>query len=288
MRHGIHKRFGVALLREALQGTGVVHVDYRVEKKPEWVQVWGPRRSANDTAPPPSAEPDLQKRFSKELTSVVLGSAGLVAQSVRIGAQPDWLDFYFEPAAAGLPAPGLLGAMTRSPSILAPFHLTKAGAREAQDTIRKALNLWAMQGRAAKAAGRRRPPMPASWLIVTEPLAPVLRSFGLERSPRWPAGVYLGAPALGLRAVVLRELAPTRDTLLVRLLGTGAVLERALADQAALPPSAPERRAARAALLAIVAAENEPVPIEEASATSLSRACRKAYLRWARNLDDPP
>jgi hypothetical protein len=285
VRHGVHKRFGVALLCEALRGAGVVHVDYRVDKKPERVQVWGPRQSANDTAPPPEADPDAEKRPFQELAAMVLESAGLVAQSVRIGAEPDWLDVYFEPAAAGLPAPGLLGAMTRSPSILAPFHLAKAGAREAHDTIRKALNLWAMQGRAAKAAGRRRPVMPASWLIVNDPLPPVLRSFGLERSPRWPAGVYLGAPALGLRAVVLRELPPTRDTLLVRLLGTGALLEKALAEQAALPPNALERRAARAALLAVVAAQSEPVPIEEASSGSVSRACRKAYLRWARELD---
>jgi hypothetical protein len=49
--------------------------------------------------------------------------------------------------------------------------------------------------------------------------------------------------------VVLSELPRTRDTLLVRLMGAGTTLKRALADLRALPPDAPERRLALPILL---------------------------------------
>jgi hypothetical protein len=275
----VHKRFGIALLREALKRAGVVHVDYRIDQKPQWVEVWGPRRSDNDTTPPLPP----RKTFNKALLATALESAGLVAERVRVGTEPDWLDVYFEPDDAGKPAPGLLGAMTRSASLLEPFYL-KPDEHDAQSTVRKAINLWTMQGRIAKAARKPRPEMPISWLVVTEPLGPLLEGLGLRREAEWPSGVYFGPPMFAIRAVVLRELPPTRDTLLVRLLGTGTVLEAALAEQAVLPPNAVERRAVRAALRAVVASQDGPVPLEEANTLPLVRACRRAYLRWARQL----
>jgi hypothetical protein len=49
--------------------------------------------------------------------------------------------------------------------------------------------------------------------------------------------------------VVVSELPVTRDTLLVRLLGAGAVLKQAIAELEALPEDAPERRLALPILL---------------------------------------
>ena len=139
----IHKRFGLALLREALAGAGKVHLDYRVDMEPEWVHGWEPRRSANDPEPPPPPDPDPKKRLGKGILGAVMDAAGMVPYSVQIGTEPDWIDFYFEPDPAGTPAPGLLGQITGSHSILVPYH-APPGEREARDAMGEALNLWAM------------------------------------------------------------------------------------------------------------------------------------------------
>src|SRR5262245_25441432 len=118
----IHKRFGFALLREALAGAGEVHLDYRVDMEPEWVHGWEPRKSANDPALPPPPDPDPMKRLGQGILGAVLDAAGMVPFSVQIGTEPDWIDFYFEPKASGTPAPGLLGRMTSTHAILVPYH----------------------------------------------------------------------------------------------------------------------------------------------------------------------
>lgn len=47
---------------------------------------------------------------------------------------------------------------------------------------------------------------------------------------------------VGMRLVVIRELAETRETLLVRMMGRDQILRRAIAEFDALPANAPERR----------------------------------------------
>jgi hypothetical protein len=63
---------------------------------------------------------------------------------------------------------------------------------------------------------------------------------------------------------VVSELPVTRDTLLVRLLGAGAVLKNAIAELEALPEDAPERRLALPILLRLRLA----VPSDPARQTS--------------------
>jgi hypothetical protein len=86
-----------------------------------------------------------------------------------------------------------------------------------------------------------------------------------------------------LHLVSLRELAATRDTLLLRLLQTGERLDQALAEVEALPGDALERRATRAALLA-ASPDERPVPIGDGAKDAVPRACRKTYRRWAARL----
>jgi hypothetical protein len=54
------------------------------------------------------------------------------------------------------------------------------------------------------------------------------------------------------RLVVVSELAVTRDTLVMRLMGAGSVLKQAMAELMALPADAPERGVALPALLGYV------------------------------------
>jgi hypothetical protein len=57
----------------------------------------------------------------------------------------------------------------------------------------------------------------------------------------WPRGIYEGPPLQYTRLVVVSELLVSRDTLLVRMFGAGAVLKQAIAGLQALPAEAPER-----------------------------------------------
>jgi len=61
-------------------------------------------------------------------------------------------------------------------------------------------------------------------------------------------GIYESPPLLCTRLKLVSELPVTRDTLLVRLLGAGSALKKAIAELQALPADAPERRPATVAL----------------------------------------
>jgi len=69
----------------------------------------------------------------------------------------------------------------------------------------------------------------------------MLHGLGFERDQDWPTGIYRCAPDFRVVVIVISELPRARDTLLLRLLGKGAVLEAALEDLIALPEGAPER-----------------------------------------------
>ena len=82
--------------------------------------------------------------------------------------------------------------------------------------------------------------------------------------PGWASGVYEGPPLLWTRLVVVSELPVTRETLLLRLLGAGAVLRRAIAELEALEPDAAERMLA----LPILVRLRLTVPADPAKQTS--------------------
>jgi len=72
----------------------------------------------------------------------------------------------------------------------------------------------------------------------------------LERSPRWPPGVYLfGDDILRVGIVVASELPRDRTSLLVRLMAAGPLLAPAIKEVAALPPDTFERAIAEPILL---------------------------------------
>ena len=69
----------------------------------------------------------------------------------------------------------------------------------------------------------------------------LLRAMTFTPMKGWPQGFCEGPAGSGLRAVLVRELAVAPDTLLLRLMGAGAVLRRAVAEVEALPDGAEAR-----------------------------------------------
>jgi hypothetical protein len=145
---------------------------------------------------------------------------------------------------------GLLGRMTEGATMLAPFHHTP-DIDELRDCVQRHLTMNKLRVEEARRKGAPCPPFPRLWVLSTERPESVIKHYELEPMRGWPSG-FLGAweaDAIGL--VVLRELPRERSTLLLRLMGAGAVLTEAIADVTALPADAWERTVTVPVLLAL-------------------------------------
>ena len=145
---------------------------------------------------------------------------------------------------------GLLGRMTEGATMLAPFHHTPK-IDELRDCVQRHLTMNELRVDEAQRKGTPYPPFPRLWVLSTERPESVIKHYELEPMRGWPSG-FLGAweaDAVGL--VVLRELPRERSTLLLRLMGAGAVLTEAIADVTALPEDAWERTVTVPVLLAL-------------------------------------
>jgi hypothetical protein len=100
----------------------------------------------------------------------------------------------------------------------------------------------------------------------------------------WPVGFYEGQAAEALGVVVLRELPRERDTLLLRLMGAGAVLQEALAELGRLPADAWERQVAMPALIAATVQIPQDYPSEEEREILMS--IDSVYEQWEQQVTE--
>jgi hypothetical protein len=199
--------------------------------------------------------PDDQ--FSKSLLRDALSyaSSPMPETEVEVMAATQKIDVYAVPdpaRAAERERMGLLGELSREPSLFEPFRNTP-GLTPIRRVLCKQLSWHHELERRARLAARAGPTapdedregagpdlVPFPWLVVLSDGRPdsVLDLFRfVAQSP----GVYETVPALRMRVVVLAELPRTRETLLLRLLGKGRRLAEALADLRAQPEDAWER-----------------------------------------------
>ena len=205
--------------------------------------------------------------FAKDLLEAVLEHAGSVTVEREVpptAAQK--IDVWFVPDAAradGRKPLGLLGRMVESPSLIEPFHHTPI-VDDVRECVRKALN-WNHQ------LARKPEPLeePVLWVLSAGRPESALRQFAMKPLDAFPRGVYVGPPALRMRLVVLSELPPERDTLLVRLMGAGAVWDQAMTELRALPEDAYERRHALPAIEIVDSAAGTTIKLD-AQSRSLS------------------
>jgi hypothetical protein len=125
--------------------------------------------------------------------------------------------------------------------------------------------------------------VPFPELVVISPGLPatVLDAYGCK-SVR--PGVYQAAVwGLALRVVVLAELPPTPETLLLRLLGRGRVFSQALADLAKLPDDAWERSVATPLLVHFQLGSHEHPTHEEDDVSAEIRAWFEEHQRKVRD-----
>ena len=131
----------------------------------------------------------------------------------------------------------------------------------------------------ARAQGRLAPPMAPLWLICAGTPRALLRAMTFTPMKGWPQGFYEGPAGSGLRLVLVRELPVAPDTLLLRLMGAGAVLRRAVIEVEALPDDAEERIIALQHIERIgrIRARNEERRMDGKQFVAETRAAHKAW-----------
>lgn len=187
-------------------------------------------------------------QLSKALLEDALAVVGRATRQQEIADEPQMVDLWFIPRRrdrALLAGRGLLGRMVAGPSpgLLEPFHQPPR-MDEVRACIRKQLVLHAGRLRQARRLGRCRPRFPVLWIISAGRPERVLQEYAFSGMTGWPPGFWMRQPADALRLVVVSELPRERDTLLLRLMGSGRVQEDALAELEGLPEDAWEHEVA--------------------------------------------
>ncbi len=194
-------------------------------------------------------------QFAKNILRDALARASTAEQEVEVVGAPQKIDVYCVPdptREAERAQMGLLGELSAAPTLFEAFHNTPS-LGEVRRCVCKQHTWHGELTRRARVASRPASstseapadssdaPFPA--LVIVGPGRPVtvLDAYRCERE--FP-GVYRAAWGLGLCVIVLPELPRTRETLLLRLLGSGRGLGEALTELSRMPEGAWERRVA--------------------------------------------
>ena len=233
--------------------------------------------------------------FSKNILRDALSRACSADTEVEVLAATQKIDVYATPdpaRAAERAGMGLLGELAAQPCLFEPFHDTPTLRQ-----LRRCLNkqhTWHHElerrtrgggGSSPADPGRDKPaavevPFPALVVIGPGQPATVLDAYGCQ--PVRP-GVYRAVWGLALRVVVIAELPRTRETLLLRLLGSGRQFSQALADLAALPGDAWEQSVATPLLVHFQLAGHEHPTNEEDNVSAEIRAWFEDYQHKLRS-----
>jgi hypothetical protein len=175
--------------------------------------------------------------FGKELVRAALESHCAIETDAEVSVDTRRIDLWFAPREALASQPddmGLLGRITAGSGTLEFFHNTPSGEELAACLLKHGNFRHALLRRKLLA------PLPILSVISSGRPDAGIRGLGFHPAAGWPSGIYESPPLQWTRLVVVNELPVVRDTLLVRLLGAGSVLKRAIAELHALPAEAPE------------------------------------------------
>lgn len=186
-------------------------------------------------------------QFAKLMMREGYAPAGAVETDAEVSPDAARIDVWFTPnpalRASTLAHLGLLGRLARTACTVEPFHATPDGD-EIMGCICKH-HLF----RRVLARRTLPPPLPIQWIISSGRPRGAITGAAFRRSPRRGPGVYEGPPLTHTNLIVVSELPQTQDTLLIRLMGRGRALRRAIHELNELPSDAPERTLALPLLL---------------------------------------
>lgn len=182
---------------------------------------------------------DVFDVLAGDILELMLEAHGRVDRELPVHAAPQRIDTAFTPspgASNRLRTLGIIGWMASGPCAFECFHNAPTA-----DALREVAHKHLAWHRARRGRSRHPKPLAQLWVICAARPTKAMRAVGATASA--VPGVYEVAVGLvGMRIVVIRELAETRETLLVRMMGRDQILRRAIAEFDALPANAPERR----------------------------------------------
>lgn len=171
----------------------------------------------------------------------LLASAGSVETGAEVSPDRRRIAVWCNPdpkrARRELAPLGMFGRIGMRACVLERYHRTPSVELVVDSIVRHRLFCRELARR------KPRPPEPIQWILSAGMAAKALSALRFRRS-RLGRGIYEGPAVWRTRLVVLSELLATRDTLLLRLLGAGRTLRRAVAEVTRLSEDAPERRLA--------------------------------------------
>jgi hypothetical protein len=230
-------------------------------------------------------------QFSKGLLRSAMSLVGTSETEVEVLADTQKIDVYYvpDPALAGQRAQlGLLGAQCAEAGLFETFSITPSvplfrRCLNKQLTWHHELERRARASSAPRSVPGEEPARPFPLLVIFSLGRPVsiLKGYGFKPARQ---GIYESVPALKVRVLALKELPRTRETLLVRLLGTKKVFRNAINDLARLPPDSGARSIAEPLLLQfkmeqMIAGERGDMTREEVVNSPEYQLWYESYLR---------
>ena len=191
-------------------------------------------------------------QFTKSIFREALTPAGTVRIQEEVVTEAQAIDTLFVPDPArahALDDLGYLGKMARVPSVFEAYHNTM-DVPEYRGCVRKQLTLDHLECSKARRQRLPVPPFPRLWMFSAGRAERVLKGYGFTPIRGWPPGFHERCEEDAIGLVVLRELPRTRETLLLRLMASGEVLNQAIDELMHLLEGAREREVAMTSLVA--------------------------------------
>ena len=178
-------------------------------------------------------------QFAKQVTQVAFAAWGVVHTDEEVSPETGRIDVWFTPrdptSESGPTELGMLGRIGRSAFTMEAFHQSP-DATLVMDCVCKHHAFRKLCVRRAPAV-----PRPIQWIVSAGKPIGALEGLACVPCAEWGQGVYDMPRLLYTRVIVVSELPRTRDTLILRLMGAGAVLKDAVAELRNLEENAPER-----------------------------------------------
>jgi hypothetical protein len=234
-------------------------------------------------------------QFAKNILRDALSRVSTSETEVEVLAATQKIDVYSIPdpaRQAERDQMGLLGELSAEPSLFEPFRNTPSLGRVRRCLCKQLTWHHELERRAGAAAGSISQDMDPEAAPEQDVRFPALVVIGPGRPETvlevyacklLRPGVYDAVAGLEMRIVVVAELLRTRETLLLRLLGSGRLLREALSDLAALPDDAWEKSIATPLLVHFRLGSNEQATNEEEDVSAEIRAWFEDYQQKLRN-----
>jgi hypothetical protein len=195
-------------------------------------------------------------QLGKQMLRAGLQGRGSFTLELEVSPEPQQVDGYFVPnLKQPSPVDGtLLGRMTEQPCSFEIFS-SPPDLLEVEACVRKHLNLRHIVRKQPDPPG-----LPYQWILSAGKPVNALDAAWAREANNWPRGVYDLPPLNATSIIVLSELPENRSTLLLRLMGRGRTLERAVAELKTLSDDEFEKCIALPLLVRYrIEAANEPV-----------------------------